>query len=174
MSTTSACESKIPTEVFADSIEFALEVGDARAKMRAFDREAVALDLNALMRDVLAKAEQQIETWHNYLSVDQLHSDGCLRAAFSTVTALCKGFGTIRDIGHSIHRREPDFFTTDMLDDYSQIVESFEDIQESLAVLIDDEARDELRSVLRDAGIESKMLDRKDEEASEAPRPDHR
>jgi hypothetical protein len=48
------------------------------------------------------------------------------------------------------------------------MLEQLEDIQESLAILIDDDARTELQGILQEAGIDGQMLGRKDAEASRA------
>jgi hypothetical protein len=52
-------------------------------------------------------------------------------------------------------------------DALTHVVEQLEDITESLAVLIDDEARAELQSILVGAGLDGEPLVRKDAKASD-------
>lgn len=172
MNVTPACSdasARESTAVFSGSIEFASEMGSIRRQMQEAltEEESTRLAFHDAVKDALAITDAQINSWHDYLSVNRLHTDGCLRAAFYTVTGIVKLFTAVCEIGDRAQRRAPNLWTADVQDDFTHALERLEDIQESLAVLIDDEARSELRSALRDAGIESKMLDREDEEEAD-------
>ena len=90
--------------------------------------------------------------------MDVLHSEGCLRAAFTTVS---EGTRILTDL-YEIAEGEPELWPANLQDKLRHILEQFEDIQENLALLIDDDSRNELRSILEEAGIAGQALERKD------------
>lgn len=162
----SAAASKI---AFQESIGFATEVGAARAKMACIaDQHDPISILQPLIKGLLKHAERHIRAWHSYLSVKGLHSEGSLRAAFATVSENTKGFSGLRNMGEHLLKKSPrsHYWTAAGQAKLTQALKDLEDIQENLAILIDDDARGELKSILEEAGIDGRPLDRKDAEAS--------
>lgn len=164
----SAAASKL---AFQESIGFASEVGAARAKMDCIVNKHDPISiLQPLIKNLLKHAERHIRAWHSYLNVTGLHSEGCLRAAFATVSENTKGFSRLCDTGEQLLGKLPHshYWTAAGQAKLTRMLEQLEDIQESLAILIDDDARTELQGILQEAGIDGQMLGRKDAEASRA------
>ncbi|MBF6571230.1 MAG: hypothetical protein IVW54_20390 [Candidatus Binataceae bacterium] len=149
-------EGKASALAFRESIRFATDIGAARA------RTGTSYDPEQLARELIDSAKQSVSAWHNYLNVDGLHSDGCLRAAFTTTSEGTRLLGEVCKIGPE----HPQVLSKKTQNELQHIFEQFEDIQENLELLIKDEARDELRRILAEAGIEGRMLEREDAESS--------
>jgi hypothetical protein len=141
--------SMVSALAFSASTRFAVEVGATTARISLKDlQESTAGMLNELFKS----ADEYISARHRYLNVEDLHSDGCLRAAFATVSEGTRIFDQVYRIGEQ-HR---DIFKAETQHQLLQILEQVEDIQENLTLLSDDEARGELKRILEEAGIEGR------------------
>lgn len=138
---------------FQATPRFTLQVGRAR------ERISLKHEVVKQLKDVIESAEGFISAWQDYLNVDGLHSDSCMKAAFTTVTEAAAIFRELCDLGE---RRRRSLWPESMQEKLIGILERAEDIQENLALLIDDEARDELRNILTEAGLDGRMLVRED------------
>jgi hypothetical protein len=163
-----ATAAAVSAAAFQESARFANELGVVREKFRSFtagNRDPISI-LEPPLTDILAHAERHIAVWHAYLNVPVLHSEGCMRAAFATVTANKDLFSTLCSLGEKLHERCAVYWNQEAQNGLTRVLERLEDIQDNLAVLLDDNARTELQSILTEAGIDGRMLERKDAEGS--------
>lgn len=168
MSSSSAATNLSET-AFRESVDLSTEIGAVRTKIDCFtEKHGPVSILKPQMADLFHNADRCIDAWHAYLNVERPHGDGCLRAAFTTVTGFTKHFEDLCEVGERVHQKCPDYLTADILGALTRTFERLEDIQESLAILIHDDARTELQSILVEAGIDGRVLDHKDASASRA------
>jgi hypothetical protein len=141
---------------FQATPRFTLEVGRAR------ERISLKHEVVKKLKDVIDSAGGFISAWQDYLNVDGLHSESCLKAAFTTVSEAAAIFRELCELWE--HRRS--LWSSSMQEKLIAVLEQVEDIQENLALLIDDEARDELRNILIEAGLDGRALVREDAKTS--------
>jgi hypothetical protein len=147
--------SMVSALAFSASARFTAEVGATSVRISLKNLQEPAADL---LNELFKSADEYTSAWHRYLNVEGLHSDGCLRAAFATVSEGTRIFEQVYQIGE----KQRAIRNAETQQQLLRILEHFEDIQENLALLIDDEARGELKRVLAEAGIEAHALERKD------------
>ncbi len=141
---------------FQATPRFTLEVGRVR------ERISLKHEVAKKLKDVIDSGGGFISAWQDYLNVDGLHSEACMKAAFTTVSEAAAIFRELCELWE--HRRS--LWPQNMQEKLIAILEQAEDIQENLALLIDDEARDELRNILTEAGLDGRALVREDAKTS--------
>jgi hypothetical protein len=146
---------RVSALAFQATPRFTLIVGRAR------ERISLKQEAEKILKDVIDAGHGFVSAWQNYLNVDSLHSEPCLKAAFTTVTETTAIFGELCNLWD----RKPSLWSRRRQEMLVAILEQVEDVQDNLAVLIDDDARNELRNILTEAGLDGHALVREDAKA---------
>lgn len=156
--------SRVSTLAFQATPRFTLVLGRAHERFSQ-KKEVTDKQTNEIagrLKEVIQIGNEFIAAWQDYLNVSGLHSPGCLRAAFTTVSTATDLF---RELGN-FNGSKRALWGDDKQDRLLTILEQMEDIQENLALLIDDDARGELQRILTEAGMDGRVLVPEDAEAS--------
>jgi hypothetical protein len=151
LATANVSSSELPVAVLA-SMHFASEIGAAQTEIER--SETVQEEL---ISRLIIEAKTVIASWQNFLNVEGSHSKDSLLAVFSLVSAGVKLFEAVCRL-----QEQKQVISKSMRDELSDILADIEDIQEILAILIDDEARAELQSILNEAGLQALVLEQVD------------
>jgi hypothetical protein len=153
-------DEQVFAEAVSGSVHLAAEIGSASNAIEGADDRPVSSIIEPRMTAMIADSKKAIAAWHAYLNVDRLHSDHCLRVSFITVSSLTPLLEEFRTLTAAVHERHPDYVPDHIVEEVTSIADDYEDILASLAILIDDDARAALQSLLVDAGLDGRMLSR--------------
>ncbi len=145
---------------FRASTRFAVSLGAFQATQQIAPKvQELRDETNRLFADLVQSANEYVGAWHKYLDVEPpLHSDGCMRAAFATVSEGKKSLAKLRDVAE----KHPIVMTEAQRAQLEQVLEQLDDILESFALLLDTDARTKLRDVMVEAGLDASALERED------------
>lgn len=163
---TATATAKISNSAFSENTKFATEIGLVAERIACSQKHKETSILKPTVLEFVKFSDRCVLRWHDYLSVSRLHDKPCLQAAFSTVSENLKRLVKLCQAGEKMHDR--DYWTAEMQEGIECVADQFEDIQCSLAMLLDDDARIELQSILEEAGLDGRVLDRRDAGAEAA------